>query len=124
MSAPAKKYYELSGCMTCNTKLTVFNPRLEPEFPRQTHSHAAHAGQGNARQDTRVLFLDVWRARAFLQPCKSTDALMGSSNFICARSSVPTKSPRSGVKPAVGSGKRISSVYECIMPLLQNRSCV
>jgi len=33
MSAPAKKYSELRGCMTCNTKLTVFNPRLEPEFP-------------------------------------------------------------------------------------------
>lgn len=43
MSTPAKKYSELSGCMTCNTKLTVFNPRLEPESPRQTHTLARSA---------------------------------------------------------------------------------
>lgn len=100
MSPPAKKYLQLSGCMTCNTKLTVLNPGPRPAF--NAADAATHAGQGNARGSQRcqaawLLFLDVLRARTFLQP-----ALMTSSNFICVRSSVSTKSPRTDVKAPPG----------------------
>lgn len=96
MSSPAKNYPELSGCMTCNTKLTVLNPGPRPDlFTRDREKPAA-----------RLLLLDVLKARAFLQPCVNPYVLMTSSNFICARSSVPV----SGVKQESAVG-RISSLY-------------
>lgn len=107
MSSPAKKYPELSGCMTCNTKLTVLNPGPRPAF--------THAGTGK-----RLLHgCCSWTSRRqerFSSPVNPY-ALMTSSNFICARSSVPVDWREAGKR----WGSDIFALFQ-FMALLQNRS--
>lgn len=82
MSPPAKKYPELSGCMTCNTKLTVLKPGPRPA--------CTHAGRGNACCTVVALGRLDGRQERFSSPVNPYAlSLMTSRDFICARSSVP-----------------------------------
>lgn len=83
--------------MTCNTKLTVFHPHLGPTYTQQT----LICGTGKRLLPGRTLVVlgrRAVRAGTFLQSCKFPDHLMSSSDFICARSSIPAISVQSDVR--------------------------